>query len=93
MVYAALTARPGVVVGPGDANELTDTLWAHATEPDGLEHVVALTRSAGRVDLILFLLEGSHPDPVRQAEALLKRCYGASGILPLKYEAPGTAGP
>lgn len=88
-VYASLTALPGVVIGPDDANELADSLWVHATQEDGLEHVLVLAQSADRVDLILFLLEGSHPDPVRRVAALIRECYRASGTLPSKYEAPG----
>ncbi|MEV7569736.1 hypothetical protein [Streptomyces tanashiensis] len=92
-VYASLTALPGVVVGPDDANELADGLWAHATQADGLEHVVVQAQSAGRVDLIMFLLGGAHPDPVRRAAALIRGCYSASGTLPLKYEVPAAPGP
>ncbi|MFD3992833.1 hypothetical protein [Streptomyces sp. NPDC058548] len=88
-VYASLTALPGVVVGPDDANELTDSLWAHAAQEDGLEHVLVRAQAADRVDLIMFLLEGSHPDPLRQAAALIRGCYSASGTLPSKYQEPG----
>ncbi|MFD4262260.1 hypothetical protein ACFWR9_32710 [Streptomyces sp. NPDC058534] len=91
-VYAALIALPGVVVGPDDANELADSLWAHATQEDSLEHVVVRAQTADRVDLLLFLREGSHPDPVRQAADLIRGCYRASGTLPLKYAAPGEPG-
>jgi hypothetical protein len=45
-----------------DADSVRDTVWAHAQDHDGLEHV--RTRAGpGRIDLVLFLRSPRRPTP------------------------------
>ncbi|GAA4833333.1 hypothetical protein [Kitasatospora terrestris] len=93
IVYASLMRRgTSAPRGTGEAAEIIDALWAHATPDDGLEHAGA-TIEPDRVDLLLYLLSRTPPDPtapsaLQRASALLIRCHQASPRLHQRYLPP-----
>ncbi|MER5640872.1 hypothetical protein ABT095_28480 [Kitasatospora sp. NPDC002227] len=94
IVYLSLEHRPGATRAVGtEAAQVLDTLWAHATAEDGLEHASARTEP-GRLDLLLFLLPSEAPDTpdaTHRAAALLTRCHRNSRALKLRYLPPAPA--
>jgi len=87
LVHASLARRHKGRGDPGDATELLDVLWAHATETDHLEHVRGMAH-ADRVDLLLFFRQTPADKPDHQAADLLRRCHRASPLLQAKYQPP-----
>jgi len=70
-----------------DVVRVIDTVWAHAVQNDGLEHVSG--RSAdGRIEILLFLREDTARTSERQAAGLIHRVYRNSVVIQTSFEFP-----
>ncbi|GAA4100146.1 hypothetical protein AB0C89_28050 [Streptomyces sp. NPDC048491] len=94
IVYLSLDHRPGTIPDSlTEAAEALDTLWAHTTPEDGLEHASART-GLRRLDLLLFLLPPDGPgaqSATGRGAALVARSYRNSPLLKLRYLPPAPA--
>lgn len=90
LVHASLKRRHPGQPDQQEAARVLDSLWAHATGPDRLEHARAHSHP-DRTDLLLFLRQlpdGEAEEPIRQAAALLTRCHRCAPHLNATYLPP-----